>query len=75
MDAALTGHTLGGQIRLGDYEVFNPLGSDERYQAGWRLESGVKLLVSEGLCGGFLPLRLGTSAEIHVITLRRQTME
>ena len=74
MDAALTGHTLGGQIRLGDYKVFNPLGSDERYQAGWRLENGVKLLVSEGLCGGFLPLRLGTSAEIHVITLRRQNM-
>ena len=75
IDAALTGHTLGGQIRVGGYEVFSPLAGDARYGAGWRLENGVKRLVSEGLSGSFLPLRLGTSAEVHVITLRRQTTE
>ena len=75
IDAALTGHTLGGQIRVGGYEVFSPLAGDERYGAGWHMENGVKRLVSEGLCGGFLPLRWGTSAEVHVITLRRQTGE
>ena len=75
IDAALTGHTLGGQIRIGEYEVFSPLAGDERYRAGWRLENGVKLLVSEGLCGNFLPLRFGTSPQIHVITLRRQAIE
>ena len=75
IDAALTGHTLGGQIRVGGYEVFSPLAGDERYGAGWHMENGVKRLVSEGLCGGFLPLRWGTGAEVHVITLRRQTGE
>ena len=75
IDAALTGHTLGGQIKIGGRELFNPLAGDERYSAGWHMESGVKLLISEGLCGSFLPLRLGTRSEIHVITLRRQTSE
>ena len=75
IDAALTGHTLGGQIKIGGREIFNPLAGDERYSAGWHLENGAKLLISEGLCGSFLPLRLGTSAEVHVITLRCQTTE
>jgi len=75
IDAALAGHTLGGQVRLGGYEVFSPLASEERYRAGWHMENGVKVLISQGLCGSFLPLRLGTSAEVHVITLRRATIE
>ena len=75
IDAALTGHTLGGQIKIGKRELFNPLAQEERYSAGWHMENGVKLLVSQGLSGTFLPLRLGTSAEVHVITLRRQTNE
>ena len=72
IDAALAGHTLGGQIKLGGYEVFSPLASDARYRSGWQIENGMKLLISEGLSGSFLPLRLGTSAQVHVITLRRQ---
>ncbi len=75
VDAALTGHTLGGLVKLGGYEVFSPLASDDRYSAGWHLENGAKVLISQGLCGGFLPLRLGTYAEVHVITLRTETNE
>lgn len=73
IDAALSGHTLGGLIKLGDYEVFSPLASDKKYSSGWQIENGTKILISEGLSGGFLPLRLGTSAQVHVITLRRQS--
>ena len=73
IDAALAGHTVGGQVRFGDYEVFSPLASDKRYNAGWHIDNGTKLLISEGLSGDFLPLRLGTDAQVHVITLRRQT--
>lgn len=73
IDAALSGHTLGGQIKLGGYEVFSPLASDEKYRSGWQMVNGAKVLISEGLSGGFLPLRLGTNAQVHLITLRKQT--
>ena len=75
IDAALSGHTLGGLIKLGGYEVFSLLASDERYRSGWQIADGAKILISEGLSGGFLPLRLGTCPQVHVITLRRQTNE
>ena len=75
IDAALCGHTLGGQIKFGEYEVFNPLPREKKYHSGWQIENGTKILISEGLSGGFLPLRLGTSPQIHVITLRRQTTD
>ena len=75
IDAALSGHTLGGLVKLGGYEVFSPLASDGRYRSGWQIADGAKILISEGLCGSFLPLRLGTSPQVHVITLRRQTNE
>ncbi len=75
VDAAFSGHTLGGQVKLGGYEVFSPLSSDDKYRSGWQVENGAKILISEGLSGGFLPLRLGTSAQVHVITLRRPTTD
>ena len=71
MDAALTGHTLGGLIRIMDYEVFNPLYGDDRYSSGWHMLGGATVLVGQGLNGSFLPLRLGTSPQVYVITLRR----
>ena len=69
VDAALTGHTMGGLIRLGDYELFSPLARDARYSAGWHTENEAKMLVSRGLCGALLPVRLGATAQIHLITL------
>lgn len=73
MDAALTGHTLGGQIRLGDRELFNPLSSDERYLSGWHMENSTKTLISTGLSGATFTFRLGSTAQVHLITLRTQS--
>ena len=71
IDAALSGHTHGGSINLFGLEVFNPLGSAERYQAGWHLENSAKVLISKGVGNDFLPLRLNASPEAHLITLTR----
>ena len=73
MDAALTGHTLGGQIRLGSHELFNPLSSDERYLSGWHMENSTKTLISTGLSGATFTFRLGSTAQVHLITLRVQS--
>ncbi len=73
MDAALTGHTLGGQIKLGNHELFNPLSSDERYLSGWHMENSTKTLISTGLSGATFTFRLGSTAQVHLITLRTQS--
>ena len=73
MDAALTGHTLGGQIKLDDRELFNPLSSDERYLSGWHMENSTKTLISTGLSGATFTFRLGSTAQVHLITLRTQS--
>lgn len=57
----LSGHTHGGQIRLG------PLGIAKR--GGWYDEGYYKLLVSNGFGATHLPLRLGAPSEAHLITL------
>lgn len=71
IDAALSGHTHGGGINLFGFELFNPLGSEERYQSGWHLENSAKVLISNGVGNDFLPLRLNASPEAHLITLTR----
>lgn len=73
MDAALTGHTLGGQIRLGGRELFNPLSGDDRYLSGWHMENSTKTLISTGLSGATFTFRLGCTAQVHLITLRTQS--
>jgi uncharacterized protein len=57
----LSGHTHGGQIRLG------PLGIAKR--GGWYDEGYYKLLVSNGFGATHLPLRLGAPSEAHLITV------
>ncbi|OOE10544.1 metallophosphoesterase [Fictibacillus arsenicus] len=57
----LSGHTHGGQIRLG------PLGIAKR--GGWYDEGYYKLLVSNGFGATHMPLRLGAPCEAHLITL------
>jgi uncharacterized protein len=57
----LSGHTHGGQIRLG------PLGIAKR--GGWYDEGYYKLLVSNGFGATHLPLRFGAPCEAHLITL------
>ncbi|TMW73627.1 metallophosphoesterase [Alteribacter natronophilus] len=58
---ALTGHTHGGQIRLG------PFGIAER--GGWKYRNGTRLLISEGFGTTRLPFRLGTRSECHMIRI------
>jgi len=69
IDAALTGHTHGGGANLFRVSLFNPLGSSERYQSGWHMENSSKVLISNGVGNDFLPLRLNTPPEAHLITL------
>ena len=69
IDAALTGHTHGGGVNLFGHSLFNPLGSDARFQSGWHLENSAKVLISNGVGNDFLPLRLNASPEAHLITL------
>ena len=71
-DLALCGHTHGGQIRLFGRSVL-PLTSRElRFLPGWNTDSGLPILVNQGLgCEG-VNLRLGSQPEVWLITLRRQ---
>lgn len=74
-DMMLCGHTHGGQIVLGGRTVFQLSEYEQRYMSGWRREGGVAQLTSNGLgCTG-ANLRLGTEAEVHLITLKRGTPE
>ncbi|MCM3730526.1 metallophosphoesterase [Fictibacillus nanhaiensis] len=57
----LSGHTHGGQIRLG------PLGIAKK--GGWYDEGYYLLLVSNGFGATHLPLRFGAPCEAHLITL------
>ena len=59
----LTGHTHGGQIRVG------PFGIAKR--GGWYEELTHTLLVSNGYGATHLPLRLGAPSQTHLITLTR----
>ena len=71
-DLALCGHTHGGQIRLFGRSVL-PLTSRElRFLSGWNTDSGLPILVNQGLgCEG-VNLRLGSQPEVWLITLRKQ---
>ncbi|WP_185819718.1 metallophosphoesterase [Salibacterium salarium] len=62
--AALTGHTHGGQIRFG------PVGLREK--GGWKVRSGIPLLISNGYGTTKVPLRWGAPSETHLITLKRK---
>lgn len=70
-DMVLSGHTLGGQIRLLNRTLLELAPQEERNASGWNYGNDLPLLVSEGLgCRG-ARLRLGTRSEVWLITLRR----
>ncbi len=71
MDAALSGHTHGGGVNLFGVELFNALGANERFHAGWHVENSAKVLISRGVGNVFFPLRLNAAPEAHLITLTR----
>jgi hypothetical protein len=65
----LSGHTHGGQIRLGPWVPVVPSRHGARYAWGHIREGGRDLVVSGGLgCSG-LPLRLGRPPELTLVTL------
>lgn len=73
-DLVLSGHTLGGQMKIFD-RTLRALSDDElRCLSGWHYADDLPLLVSQGLACKDADLRLNTQSEIHLITLRRQTL-
>lgn len=64
----LSGHTHGGQVTLGDWAPFRPVGSG-RFVAGFYDVSGCRLYVSKGLGTSVLPVRWGPKAEVAVFDL------
>ena len=59
----LSGHTHGGQIRLGRFGMYE--------KGRWRKVRDIHTLVSNGYGTTGIPLRLGARAETHLITIRR----
>ncbi len=59
----LSGHTHGGQIRLGRWGMYE--------KGRWRTVKGIHTLVSNGYGTTGVPLRLGARAETHLITICR----
>lgn len=68
-DLALSGHTHGGQVQIAGRSALNLTETDQRYLSGW-LTDGGPLLVTSGVgCEG-ANFRLGSQAEVWLITLR-----
>lgn len=77
VDLNLSGHTHGGQIKLFGRSILSLDPLEQQFLYGWNRETGVPMLVSSGMgCEG-ANLRLGTQAEVWLITLTSgsQTME
>ena len=65
----LSGHTHGGQIRLGTFAPVVPSKFGRRYTYGHIIEDNRNLIVSGGLGCSALPLRFGSPPEIVVVEL------
>jgi len=71
-DLALFGHTLGGQITLFGLPMIPQLVPDlgSRYLSGWLMENRANILISSGVGTYYLPVRIFTTSQIHLITLK-----
>lgn len=67
VDLTLSGHTHGGQIRLGDWAPVHH--SRFGYEQGWFEEAGSRLYVGRGVGVTVLPLRIGAPPEIPIVRL------
>lgn len=71
-DLVLCGHTHAGQLRIGDRTALTLTEADRRYLYGWYGDHSAPLLVTSGVgCEG-VNLRLGTEAEVWLITLHKK---
>ena len=71
-DAVLSGHTLGGQIRVLGRNIRTLSDEESRCLSGWFYADDLPLLVSQGLGCQDVDLRLNTRSEVWLITLRQQ---
>jgi predicted MPP superfamily phosphohydrolase len=71
-DLVLSGHTHGGQIALFGHGLFSASIYGDRYRSGWYEDGASMLLVSNGVGDYMLPLRLGASPQVHLITLYKK---
>lgn len=71
-DLALCGHTHGGQVALFGRALKSSSDYGERYRTGWKKENGMDILISNGVGTSFLPVRLGTRPQFHLITLKSE---
>ena len=69
----LSGHTHGGQIRLGSFAPVVPSKFGRRYTYGHIVEDNRNLIVSGGLGCSVLPVRFGSPPEIVVVDLGIET--
>lgn len=70
-DLVLAGHTLGGQMRAFGRTLQNLPAEEARCLGGWYYAGDLPMLVSQGVgCDGAM-LRLGTTSEVWLLTLRR----
>lgn len=69
-DLVLSGHVMGPQIRLFGLDLFK--GYTGQYKAGVYSEAGSHLIVSSGVGTQWLPIRFGSRAQAHMITLYRK---
>lgn len=70
-DLVISGHTLGGQILAFGRTLYTLPEAEARCLSGWFYAGDLPMLVSQGLgCGGAM-LRLGTTSEVWLLTLRR----
>jgi predicted MPP superfamily phosphohydrolase len=68
VDLTLSGHTHGGQIRIGGWAPIHH--SRFGYERGWFAENDCRLYVSRGVGVTVLPLRIDAPPEIPVVTVR-----
>lgn len=74
-DLILCGHTLGGQINVGGWSVMRLAGVKPcELKAGYydKATTLADMLVSTGVGTDFVPLRLGSRAQVYMITLHRK---
>ncbi|MBN1424159.1 metallophosphoesterase [Candidatus Fermentibacteria bacterium] len=72
IDVVLAGHTHGGQVVLPGSRYSQTMGSDEldRFQRGDFREGHTWMHVSRGLGTSKIPIRIGSTPEVTLITLR-----